>query len=276
MSSRSTLVGRREERERLEAALRSAQRGGGSLVLLAGEAGVGKTRLAAEIAQESGLGVLWGLASHGAAAPYGPLVAALRAGLRVDPEALDAIGPMRPHLALLLPELGDPAPVSDRATLFEALHCAFAQIARDRDVLVVLDDLQWSDEATLELLPALAEALSRLPLLVLAAYRSDGLPRDHKLRRLRYELRRASSSTSWLSRRSTRPLPRSCSGSCSTERRRRRWPARSMTARRACPSSSRSWRGRSWSPAPWRTAAAGSSSRTAARCRCPTPCATRC
>ena len=191
MSSRSTLVGRREERERLEAALRSAQHGGGSLVLLAGEAGVGKTRLAAEIAQESGLGVLWGLASHGAAAPYGPLVAALRAGLRVDPEALDAIGPMRPHLALLLPELGDPAPVSDRATLFEALHCAFAQIARDRDVLVVLDDLQWSDEATLELLPALAEALSRLPLLVLAAYRSDGLPRDHKLRRLRYELRRA-------------------------------------------------------------------------------------
>ena len=208
MSSRSTLVGRREERERLEAALRSAQRGGGSLVLLAGEAGVGKTRLAAEIAQESGLGVLWGLASHGAAAPYGPLVAALRAGLRVDPEALDAIGPMRPHLALLLPELGDPAPVSDRATLFEALHCAFAQIARDRDVLVVLDDLQWSDEATLELLPALAEALSRLPLLVLAAYRSDGLPRDHKLRRLRYELRRASSSTkkgtpfvrSWIAR----------------------------------------------------------------------------
>ena len=54
----------------------------------------------------------------------------------------------------------------------------------------MLDDLQWSDDATLDLLAALAEPLAELPLLVVGAYRSDGLPRDHMLRRLRHELRR--------------------------------------------------------------------------------------
>ena len=57
-------------------------------------------------------------------------------------------------------------------------------------MLVLLDDLQWSDEGTLELLSALAPALDELPVLVVAAYRSDGLPRDHGVRRLRNELRR--------------------------------------------------------------------------------------
>lgn len=69
-----------------------------------------------------------------------------------------------------------------------ALRCALAAIG---PALVVLDDLQWSDEATLEVLCALAEPLRTLPLLVLAAYRSDGLPRTHGVRRLRLELRRA-------------------------------------------------------------------------------------
>ena len=56
---------------------------------------------------------------------------------------------------------------------------------------MVLDDLHWSDDATLELLPALAESLADMPLLLVATYRSDGLPRDHALRRARHELRRA-------------------------------------------------------------------------------------
>ena len=56
--------------------------------------------------------------------------------------------------------------------------------------MVVLDDLQWSDETTLELLAALAEPLRQMPVLVVGAYRSDGLPRDHRLRWLRNELRR--------------------------------------------------------------------------------------
>jgi DNA-binding CsgD family transcriptional regulator len=185
------LVGRRAERARLEAALERARGGRGALVLLSGEAGVGKTRLAAELAGQSGALVMNGACSHAGTPPYGPAVAALRAFLRGNPRGLDDIGLLRPHLALILPELGDPAPAGDRPTLFEAVRSALEHVAVKRHALVVLDDLQWSDEATLELLSALAGALGAMPLLVIGAYRSDGLPRDHGLRRLRNELRRS-------------------------------------------------------------------------------------
>ena len=76
--------------------------------------------------------------------------------LRVHPDGLADCGPLRPHLVLILPELGDPAPVSDRDTLFEAVRGEFACLAREGHLVLLLDDLQWSDDATLELLPALA------------------------------------------------------------------------------------------------------------------------
>jgi DNA-binding CsgD family transcriptional regulator len=186
----TTLIGRATEREHLQNALERARLGSGGLVLLAGEAGVGKTRLADEVAEESGAPVLRGSANEGATAPYGLVVAALRTYMRSSPNRLDDIGPLRPHLALLLPELGEQASATDRATLFEAIRCAFVCVVRDQHAIVILDDLQWSDDATLELLSALAEPLSELPLLMIATYRSDGLPRDHMLRRLRHELRR--------------------------------------------------------------------------------------
>ncbi len=190
MTGRSALVGRRVERERLGRALAAARQGGGSLLLLAGEAGIGKTRLADELAEGEDVLVLSGRARQGATAPYGPVVAALRSYLRARPDGLDASGPLRPHLALILPELGDAAPAGDRDTLVEAVRCAFEHMARSEPVLLLLDDLQWSDDATLELLAAIAPSLGRLSLLVIAGYRSDGLPRDHMLRRLRQELRR--------------------------------------------------------------------------------------
>ncbi len=191
MAAQGPLVGRSAELEHLNEALGEARLGKGSLVLIAGEAGVGKTRLAEELGEQSSAVVLWGRASHVAPAPYGPIVAALRSYLRANPDGLDGCGALKPHLALLLPELGKPAKAGDRATLFEALRCAFERIAdEDEPLLVVLDDLQWSDDATLELLPALSESLAELPLLLVAAYRSDGLPRDHMLRRARHELRR--------------------------------------------------------------------------------------
>jgi predicted ATPase len=189
MATPVELVGRQAERERLSDALDNAQLGTGSLVLMAGEAGVGKTRLAEELARSSETPALWGRTTHGGGAPYAPVVAALRAYLRANPGGLDECGSLRPHLALILPELGPAAPATDRATLFEAALSAFEQIAREPH-LVVLDDLQWSDEATLDFLVALADPLKRLSLLVVAAYRSDGLPRDHMLRRLRHDLRR--------------------------------------------------------------------------------------
>ena len=190
MPTRSALVGRQAECERLGAALERARLGSGSLVLIAGEAGVGKTRLVDEVAEGWEGHLLRGRATQDAAAPYGPIVAALRSSLRANPGGLEGCGALRPHLALILPELGEPAAAGDRATLFEAVRDAFAHLAATQPVLVVLDDLQWSDDATLELLPALAEALAGLPVLMVALYRSDGLPRDHMLRRVRHELRR--------------------------------------------------------------------------------------
>lgn len=189
MNEKHPLVGRASEISELTEALERARDGSGALVLLAGEAGVGKSSLAQE-AVSAIQSPLWGAASEGATAAYGPVVAALRSRLRTQPDALAGCGPLLPHLALLLPELGEPAAESDRATIFESIRCALAHLGAEEPVAVVLDDLQWSDDTTLELLAALAEPLRQMPVLVLAAYRSDGLPREHRLRWLRNELRR--------------------------------------------------------------------------------------
>ncbi len=186
----AALLGRDAQLAELGRAVERARRGTGTLLLLSGEAGVGKTRLADEAGAASGVLVLRGAASPSAVSPYGPVVAALRAYLRLRPRAFPGLGALRAHLALLLPELGEQAPAGDRATIFEAIRAALAEIGEP--ALVVLDDLQWSDEATLELLAGLAPCLDDLPLVLLCAYRSDGLPRDHKLRWLRNELRRGS------------------------------------------------------------------------------------
>ena len=100
-------------------------------MLLSGEAGVGKTRLAEEAAAASSALVLRGAAGSGAVAPYGPVVAVLRAYLRLRPGGLDGLGALRAHLALLLPELGEAATAGDRATIFEAIRSAVALIAGD-------------------------------------------------------------------------------------------------------------------------------------------------
>jgi DNA-binding CsgD family transcriptional regulator len=188
----TALIGRSRELARLVTAVDRARSGSGGVVLLSGEAGVGKTRLAGELARAAGDALLLsGAATHGGTVPYGPVVAALRGLLRSEPGALADCGPLGAHLAMILPELGQAAPATDRLTLFEAIRCALSRLADDRLVLMVLDDLHWSDEATLELLSALADPLGELSVLVVAAYRSDGLARDHGLRRLRHELRRA-------------------------------------------------------------------------------------
>ena len=189
MSERTPLVGRADELALMSEAAEQARLGNGSILLLAGEAGVGKSSLAEAATGDFDV-VLRGAASNGVTVSYGPIVDALRSRLRVDPEALADCGPLLPHLALLLPELGEPAAESERATIFEAVRCAFAHLSAEEPAIVVLDDLQWSDETTLELLAALAEPLRQLSVLVIAAYRSDGLPRDHRLRWLRNELRR--------------------------------------------------------------------------------------
>src|SRR6266536_2415030 len=125
------------------------------------------------------------------AGAYGPVIAALRSYLRSEGGGLPIRGPLAQHLALLLPELGfTPAP-GDRATLLEAIRSALAGIAAHRPAAVFLDDLHQADDATLELIAALARSIEHEPLLILGAYRSDEIPRAHPIRRMRSELRRA-------------------------------------------------------------------------------------
>ena len=187
--SHGGLIERETEQARLDDVLQEARAGRGALVLVTGEAGVGKTRFAESVADAAGVRLLRGAAGPGAP-PYGPVTAALRAFLRATPGGLAGCGPLRAHLALLLPELGAPIAESDRPTLVEAIRCALAEVVADAPAMLLLDDLQWSDDATLELLAALAGTLRDLPLLVVAAYRSDEVPRAHQLRRLRTDLRR--------------------------------------------------------------------------------------
>ena len=190
MAVRGTLIGRNRERDRLLDHMRQAVAGQGAVILVAGEAGIGKTRLMSELAELAGVPVLSGSATHDTTTAYGPLVAALRSHLRADPEALEGCGPLGKQLRVLLPELGEPPGDVDAATLNEAIRCALIAIAGGDGALLILDDLQWSDAATLELLAALATGLAESPVLVVGAYRSDELSRDHPLRRTRNELRR--------------------------------------------------------------------------------------
>ena len=128
---------------------------------MAGEAGVGKTALARGVLQESGLAVFQGAGLQGGAPAYWPLTSAL-------PDLAGVSG-------------------ADRAALCEVVVSAFAAAA---PAAVFLDDLQWADEGTLDMLAVLAPALETQALQVLGAYRSDELSRGHPLRRLRSELRR--------------------------------------------------------------------------------------
>jgi DNA-binding NarL/FixJ family response regulator len=191
MSVSTDIVGRDREIAALQEIVAETADGRGGLVLIAGEAGVGKTRLAEHVLRDSGLLVLRGEAAQEPSVPYGPLVAALRSYLRLEPDGLAGCGPLLGYLRVLLPELGRPARRGDRPTLFEAIRAAFAAVGVPRAAAVLLDDLHWADTTTLELLAPLATSLASEPVLILGAYRSDEVPRRHPLRRLRTELRRA-------------------------------------------------------------------------------------
>ncbi|MDX6630450.1 MAG: hypothetical protein QOH00_2696 [Gaiellales bacterium] len=186
------LIGREGERSALEAACASVRNGLGCCVLVTGEAGIGKTRLATHALATAGLAAYTGAARASGAAPYAPVAQVLRECLRQSPGLLEACGALAPYLARLLPELGLPAEDAGEAALVEALRRAFAEAGARGPVSLVLDDLHWADEATLALLPELAGGLRDTPVLLVMLAR-DEVPADsHRLRRLRGQLRRES------------------------------------------------------------------------------------
>jgi DNA-binding NarL/FixJ family response regulator/tetratricopeptide (TPR) repeat protein len=185
--SSPVFVGRLEELERLEAAWTRAMNGEPAVVLLGGEAGVGKTRLVTELAAHS--------AAHSArvisggclpigegAFPYAPVVEALRslvADLGVD-TVRELVGRSWPELARLLPALGDPADTGPpnqsehaQARVFELLLGLLGRLSERTPLLLVIEDLHWADQSTRDLLAFLVRNARRERMLLLLTYRSD-------------------------------------------------------------------------------------------------------
>src|SRR5919197_3812009 len=186
------LVQRDDELAALEAALMAAHGRDGGLAVLSGEAGIGKTRLASEVARlarQLGSEVLWGTCSEAELSlPYLPFVEALGNYLDLQDSAAitERLGPSARELAQLFPQVADgavPAPGGEseqaKLRLFEAVACLLAIPADDQGLLLVIEDVHWADESTRELLDHLARRLSGLRALVLITYRSDELHRRH-------------------------------------------------------------------------------------------------
>ena len=185
-AARGPLVGRAAEVERI-AVLARELGGRRHVVALAGDAGVGKTRLLAAAAQqlhEAGWPVLHGRAYEDSAIPYQPFVDALRHHLAYRPRldlASDAsLAPAAGPLAELLPEIEPLIPTQRPAAWVDpdaGLHVAFAtvlsRVAAAERLVLVLDDLQWADRPTLRLVRDLVGRPGTAAVLVLAAYRSD-------------------------------------------------------------------------------------------------------
>ena len=190
-------IGRRDELASLAAPVRRAQGGEPAVVLIGGEAGVGKTRLVGELAalgSAAGFCVLTGqcieLGAEGL--PLAPLVDVLRALAREMPadELVELLGPAGPGLARLLPELG-PGSVAPAAgeglqagQLLELVLGLLGRLSAVRPVMFVIEDLHWADPSTLDLAAFLVRALRAVPVLLVITYRSDELHRRHPLRPL--------------------------------------------------------------------------------------------
>ena len=196
-------IGRAGDLGRLAAALDRATRAEPTVVLLGGEAGVGKSRLVGEAAGQAraaGARVLIGACVElgEVSLPYAPVVQALRELLReLDPgELAAAIGPGRAELARLLPELGpaggSPGPADDatQSRLFELILGLVERLGTERALLLALEDVHWANRSTLDLLTFLARNLRRTGVVLVATFRTDELHRRHPLRPVLAELER--------------------------------------------------------------------------------------
>lgn len=187
-----TLIGREPELSTLEDALLSALRGDGGVVIVGGEAGMGKTRLVNELTARAfrlGCAVMAGACSEAELSlPYLPFLEAIGNRLTTDDveQIRQRLGSASDELAQLFPQLGraptpGTEPMQAKLRLFEAILLFLRDAARDRALLLVLEDLQWADPATRELLDYMTRRLRSTNVLILATYRIDEMHRKHPL-----------------------------------------------------------------------------------------------
>ena len=182
-------VGREAERRSLVDGMERALSGRGGVILVEGEPGIGKSRLVAESADDAewrGFDILWGNCLEGSSRPYGPLVEALDSGLtqlraeqlahQLDGVWLREVCRLVPGAARWLPDLpftGSLPSGEARQRMQEALARAFVALGRSTPHVLVLDDLQWADDETLQVLQRLGPHLETTRLVVLVLYRSE-------------------------------------------------------------------------------------------------------
>lgn len=189
-------VGRELERERLRLAFKRASVGERSVVLLSGEAGLGKTRLSTELAKEcfaAGALVLYGSCGEETAAAYRPWAEALGHYVVHASEAdLASVGPrLLAGVARLAPAIRDRVTVPDTAelgggdgdqyVLFSAVAGFLGALASRDPVVLVLDDLHWADRGSLQLLQHVVAAMTTSPLLIVGTYRDTDVGVDDPL-----------------------------------------------------------------------------------------------
>ncbi len=195
--SSPVFIGRSSELRTLLSAADAAASGQPWGALIGGEAGVGKTRLVEEVSarlRERGWLVLEGgsVALGDDSLPFGPIVQALRALVRqLDPDRIAAAaGPSLPELARLLPELsgiaGDavvPATAGEwlQGRIFGGILRLLGGLGQTAPILLVIEDLQWSDRSTRDMLAFLARNVREERLLVIGTFRTDELPLSHPM-----------------------------------------------------------------------------------------------
>ncbi|MDN5751154.1 MAG: AAA family ATPase, partial [Pseudonocardia sp.] len=182
------LVGRTAALDALSAAVERAVAGAGGIVFLLGEAGMGKTRLATEAADLAGSGgmtVLRGRATPSPTPPpYRPLAEAFLSAWRdrEPPAGADRQG-LRPAAEILVPSWAQPRDPDTAPSVLTIGEAALALLdgLGGAGTLLILDDLQWSDPETLEVLEYLAERLSERPVLAVVAVRTGERPPVERL-----------------------------------------------------------------------------------------------
>jgi DNA-binding CsgD family transcriptional regulator/tetratricopeptide (TPR) repeat protein len=199
-SGKARFIGRSEELAAIDRLLAALPGQAASVLLVTGEAGMGKSRLAAELrerAEAAGFLVAIGRTpADGETLPYGTVV-----GLFGDLARKLAPAPrsefLEPVQRLLLgsPDSQQQHGPLTRIQLLDAARCAFEGLAAESPVVLVLEDLHWSDNGSIELLDYLARNIDDHPVLLAATYRPDEIDRRPALRRVLTELRRLPSVT---------------------------------------------------------------------------------
>jgi tetratricopeptide (TPR) repeat protein len=191
LGERTPFAGREAERDAIRALLDRASKGGqGAVIMVGGGAGVGKTRLAmemAEYASHKGFGAYIGHCyEREEPFPYLPFAEIIESALahaasleifrRQLGEYASALAQVAPSLRRVFPDIPEPLDLpaqQRRRYLFQSLSESVARAAKNRPMLFILDDLQWSDESTLGLLIHLANRVPQFPLVIIGTYR-DG------------------------------------------------------------------------------------------------------